>query len=238
MKLRIYAGDDDAGKLRDLYLDEQNWTIRYLVADMGGWIKNHRVLIAPIALGQPMWQEHRLPVNLTKQQISSGPTLEENAPVSRQYEIYLGNFFGWPSYWIPNTDPNRIPPMRPADPVQDPQAAEPHLRSANELKGYAIHATDGDVGHVDDLLIEPGNWIARYFIVDTRNWLPGKKVLIGTHWIEEISWPEHRVSVDLRREQIKSCPEFDPDNPPDRAYEEHVHVHYDKPPYWDREDQP
>ena len=56
---------------------------------------------------------------------------------------------------------------------------DPHLRSIEAVTGYHIHASDGEIGHVEDFLIEDADWSIRYLVVDTKNWWPGKKVLIS-----------------------------------------------------------
>ena len=76
-------------------------------------------------------------------------------------------------------------------------------------------------------------WSLRYLVVDTRNWLPGKEVLVAPRWISDISWAGLRVSVDLPRETIKQAPEFDPSQPISREYEARLHEHYGRPAYWE-----
>ena len=63
------------------------------------------------------------------------------------------------------------------------EANDVHLRSANKVTGYRIGATDGDIGHVEDFIIDDETWEIRYMVVDTQNWWPGKKVLVAPQWI-------------------------------------------------------
>jgi hypothetical protein len=77
--------------------------------------------------------------------------------------------------------------------------------------GYYIEARDGDIGHVEDLLVDEHDWAIRYIVVDTRNWLPGRKVVIATGWLERVEWATtHQIVVDLTRDQIRNSPEYDP----------------------------
>src|SRR5436305_1256813 len=78
---------------------------------------------------------------------------------------------------------------------------DPHLRSTREVTGYRISAADGDLGHVDDLLMDDESWAIRYLVVDTRNWWPGKKVLLPPPWIQRVSWIDQEVEVNLTRAQ-------------------------------------
>jgi hypothetical protein len=96
----------------------------------------------------------------------------------------------------------------------------------------ARSANDGEIGHVDDFLVDDENWTIRYVVVDTRNWWPGKKVLISPEWIRSVSWTDSRVYVDLSRDTIKNGPEYDPSTPLSREYENRLYKHYGRSQYW------
>ncbi|HET8727579.1 MAG TPA: PRC-barrel domain-containing protein, partial [Alphaproteobacteria bacterium] len=104
--------------------------------------------------------------------------------------------------------------------------------SEKEVRGYHIGARDGDIGHVEDFLVDEDGWRIRYMIVDTSNWLPGRRVVVSPGWIREVSWAERKVSVDLDRDRIENAPAFDPDRPVGRDYEERLYGHYGARPYW------
>jgi len=84
-----------------------------------------------------------------------------------------------------------------------------HLRSSNAVIGHHIKATDGDIGHLEDLLVDDYTWAIRYLIVDTSNWWGGQHVLVAPDWIKDVSWPEAKVSVDLTRQAVKDAPPYD-----------------------------
>ena len=107
-----------------------------------------------------------------------------------------------------------------------------HLRSSKAVTGYHIHATDGDIGHVQDLLVDDRTWAIRYLIVDTSNWWGGHLVLVSPHWIEAVSWPDAKVSVDLTRQAVKDAPPYDPAAQLDREKEEGMYQHYGRTGYW------
>lgn len=109
---------------------------------------------------------------------------------------------------------------------------DPTLRSVNEVDGYYIGATDGDIGHVEEFLVDEEAWAIRYVVVDTRNWWPGKKVLVSPQWILGVSWGDKQIRVDLTRERIKNSPSYEPESHVDRSYERRLFRHYDYPPYW------
>ena len=106
------------------------------------------------------------------------------------------------------------------------------LRNLSELRRYVIEARDGEIGRCHDFLFDDRHWTIRYLVVDTRNWLPGRKVLIASDWLEDVSWPDQKVYVDLKRSQVKDSPEYNPSAPVDRSYERIVYNYYGIPPYW------
>lgn len=99
------------------------------------------------------------------------------------------------------------------------------------LTGFAIAARDGDIGHVEDFVVDGEAWALRYMIVDTVNWWPGRKVLVAPRWIEDISWDSR--SVALTRNAVKTSPEYVPGVTLRRDYEDNLYRHYGFAPYWE-----
>jgi hypothetical protein len=86
---------------------------------------------------------------------------------------------------------------------------DPHLRSTRRVTGYHIHATDGEIGHVEDFIVDDENWALRYLVVDTGHWLPGRQVLISPQWIKGVNWADSCVYMDRSREAVKNSPKID-----------------------------
>jgi hypothetical protein len=99
-----------------------------------------------------------------------------------------------------------------ADPHAPDQhrAADPHLRSAREVEGYHIRAQDGSIGHVEDFILDDADWTIRHLVVDTRNWLPGRRVLLSPGSVADIRWNDREVLVHLNREEIRKSPQYEP----------------------------
>jgi PRC-barrel domain len=112
------------------------------------------------------------------------------------------------------------------------EGGDPHLRSSAIVIGYHIAATDGEIGHVEDFLVDEATWAIRYMVVDTRNWWSGTKVLVSPGWVARVDWDASKVEVNMTREQIKNSPEYDPSGPVQRDYEARLHDHYGRPGYW------
>jgi hypothetical protein len=111
--------------------------------------------------------------------------------------------------------------------------SETHLRSGRELVGDRIRASDDFVGYVEDILFDEDSWAIRYLIVHTREWLPGRRVLVAPGWVRDISWMDEVLHVDLTRSAIEKSPEFDPKQLPSREYERSLHRHYSRRGYWE-----
>jgi len=233
IKYELSAKDGKLGRCKDFLFDEEKWTIRYIVADTGKWLPGKKVLISPISFGEVDFHAHTLSVKLTQKEVEESPPLDEDAPVSRRYEQKWLQYYGWPNYWYgdslwgPTDYPVELYLERKQD--LDEELDEPedtHLRSVWEVTGYHIHAVDGDIGHVEDFIVDDKTWVIRHMIVDTRNWLPGRKVLIRPTWIQSIVWAENKVYVDVTSDAIRKSPEYDPDQPVSREYESRLHEHY------------
>ena len=233
----LQSRDGTIGTVEEFYFDDRHWTVRYLVADTGNWLTGRQVLISPYSLGPVNHGEKSIVVDLTKQQIKDSPTLDSHAPVSRHFESSYHGYYGVPNYWSGPYSWGPYPyPMRDrekwADVTPGEKAWEPDLRSTRAVTGYHVQATDGEIGHVEDFLVDPETWTIRYLIVGTRNWWPGKKVLISPQWIDRVSWRENKVFVGLSREAIKASPEYTETSFLNREYETGLHRHYNREGYW------
>jgi sporulation protein YlmC with PRC-barrel domain len=235
----LIADDGEIGRSKEFLFDDLLWTVRYLVADTGKWLFGEKVLISPISLLEPNLISRHLPVLLTKKLIEESPGLDQDAPVSRQHEIDWHKYYSWPNYWQgPYTwglmyYPRELFDKGAAKKDSKVDSGDSHLRSVKEVTGYHIMAREEEIGHVEDFIIDDQTWTIRYMVVDTRNWLPGKKVLVSTTWIESIKWEEKEVEIYLTKDIVKSSPEYDPSIPVSREYESSLFDYYDLPKYWD-----
>jgi hypothetical protein len=246
--LVIRATDGELGTVDQLYFDDETWAIRYLTVETGGWIGGRQVLISPFSVVNTDWEARRLDVALTKKQVENCPNIDTHEPVSRQHEAaYLG-YYGYPHYWGgpylwgPSYFPAGLDISRTvasellAVEIQR-ESADSHLRSTEAVTGYSIEAADGEIGHVDGFVVDYDAWAIRYIEVATRNWWPGKKVLVSPAWIERVSWADSKVYVALYQEVIKNGPEYVESMPITREYENKLYSHYGRPPYWTSEPQ-
>ncbi|MGH7390616.1 MAG: PRC-barrel domain-containing protein [Candidatus Rokuibacteriota bacterium] len=252
----IGASDGDIGRVDDVYFDDHSWTVRYFVVDTGTWLPGRKVLVSPAAIQAIDEPGQRLVTGLTRRQIEASPPIDTDKPVSRQYETQYHGHYGYPPYWagpyrwgmLPY--PGAVPLAGTYPPpaggrhsravveeiaARERESADPYLRSARAVSGYAIQATDGALGHVEDYLVDGREWAIRYLIVDPRSWWPGAHVLVSPDWVTTVDWNESKVHVDASKEAVRSAPPYRPDLAAvDRAYEARLYAHYRRPGYWDR----
>ena len=229
--------DGEIGKVNEFYFDDKHWTIRYMVADTGNWLPGRLVLISPYALVEATRKERHVEVNLTRKQIENSPSMDSDKPVSRQFEEAYYGYYRWPAYWDGPYEWGVYPDfVRDSDQWRECARGEKrwdsHLRNTGEITGYHIQGADGEIGHVDDFVIDDATWTIRYLVVDTRNWWPGKKVLVSTRWVDRVSWSESKVFVSLSLESIRQSPEYSEEALLTRDYEDRLHRHYNRQGYW------
>jgi hypothetical protein len=238
----IRALDGDIGHMHEFYFNDLDWFLRYLVVDTGGWLPARKVLLWPGVLGQPERKTQALPVRLNKEQVENSPSIHFDEPVSRQMETDLFAYYGWTPFrqsgspvselgFAPLIETNASPEVGKGE--EEGGEADPHLRSTREVIGYHIQARNGEIGHVEDLIVDDEAWFIRYLVIDTRNWLPGRKVTLAPAWVEQVNWVERKVHIDLKQETIENSPEFDPSIPVNREYEVRLYDYYGRPRYWE-----
>jgi len=240
--LAIGATDGKIGDVKDIYFDDKAWVIRYLVVDTGSWLSSRKVLISPIATGQPDWSTKLLPVSLTREQVKNSPDIDTDMPVTRQHEANYHDYYIYPYYWgdvglwglggyanVQMPDDNSSAQTRTEAHQSD---SDPHLRSCKAVVGYSIEASDGEIGHVHGMLVDDESWSIRYLVVNTSNWWFGHDVLVAPQWIKRVSWAQRCVAVDLTLDALKQAPKYDPALPLSREMEIAVFTHYGRAGYW------
>ena len=223
------------GKVRDFYFDDETWTVRYLVVDTGSWLSGRRVLILPNFLRRVDRKKQTISVSLTKEQVEESPSIDTDKPVSRQHETEYLSYYRIQPYWLASGglgfaeglyDPRLLAPLATSDTPRKKKNGDPHLRSSREVTGYRIEAHDGHVGHVEDFIVDDQTWRVHYLVVDTRDWWPGKMVLVAPAWIKKISWRSGEVSICLPRAVLRAAPEYDASRPTSGKYEQRLLGYY------------
>jgi hypothetical protein len=245
----ISASDGKIGTINDVLFDDTSWLARWLVVDTGNWLSGRKVLLPSSALGHVDATQEVCSIKLTVQKIKDSPDIATDRPVSRQMESSLYGHYGYSPYWNSGYGymggigylggygymggPGGAMPitlgMRPHEnEISDAELdrLDVHLRSIDAVTGYHIHASDGHIGHVEDFLIDDSDWSIRYLVVDTKNWWPGKTVLISPRPVAEIDWTDRVVSINLPRNKLQAGPAYDASMTIDSAFDEKFQTYY------------
>jgi hypothetical protein len=225
--LDVRARDGDGGTVHDLYFDDEDWSVCFVVVSVGRWPFDRRVLVSPPGLRVPDEEDEVLPVALSRAQLSECPEAHAHRTVAALRREERSAYQEWLPVW-----PWRVPfgarPMPPlallhmgdeggegegggTSPGMSRDRGDAHLRSMSEVIGYHIQAKDGEVGHVEDFLLCDKDWVIKYVLVDTRNWWGGRKVVVEPQWIEEFKCGESKVYLKLARGGVEGIPQYDPD---------------------------
>jgi len=213
----VRARDGEVGTLEDFIFEQSRWAVRYLVVDTGSWLGGRKVLLSPMAV-QGRWDRSGIALSVHRARVERSPDLKL-AGLERPGETALLEYYGQPVYWeganiwgmfdTPSALLSaREEPMLRRGNATGNAIAEP-LRSTEEIKGYHIQASDGEIGHVDDFLIGEDSWRIRYLLVDTSNWIGGKSVLVGTDIVETVDRERGVLRVSDSREDIRLSPAYE-----------------------------
>ncbi|WP_284943588.1 PRC-barrel domain-containing protein [Acidisoma cladoniae] len=255
----IQAKDGSLGTVSDFLFDDSTWKVRWIALDTGRWLTERKVLINPSVVISAEIGARYLNVALTKAQVEDSPDILQDRPISRQMQNNLYGYYGGDPFWGGAmfgggsrmyggsiygggmgafAAPAEAPAYLGASAVREAERGgagsddgDPHLRSVAEVTGYHVHATDGDVGHVQDVLIDNGSSGIRYLVVDTSNWWFGQHVLISPYAVKRVDWHDRYVRVDIGTEQVKSCPPWNPADAIKTEYEQRLHKYDDWPGY-------
>ena len=213
----VRARDGEVGTLDDFIFEQSRWAVRYLVIDTGSWLNGRKVLLSPMAV-VGKWDRSGIALSVRKEHVAGSPDLQL-AGLARDSETALLAHYSQPVYWeganiwgmfdTPSALLSALEEsmLRRGDATGGPIVER--LRSTEEITGYHIRASDGEIGHVDDFLIGEDSWRIRYLVVDTSNWIGGKSVLVGTDIVETVDREGGVLRVSDSREDIRSSPTYE-----------------------------
>jgi uncharacterized protein YrrD len=238
----INGTDGEIGKVEEFYFDDQISTVRYIVVKTGGWLSEKKVLISPEAFQKVEQESKIISLNLTKEKIKNSPDIATDKPVSKQQEDLIRGYYSWPGYYgngingqmglgmwgYPLVEVRETDKELMQSKTEAQSNDKPHLRSTKEVTGYDINALDGDIGKVEDFIIDDVTWKIHYLVVETGNWFSGKKVIISPHWIKDVQWQEQKVTINHLLDEVKNSPEYDSSQPIDDSYQHILNDYYKK----------
>lgn len=229
----LEAKDGRIGTLRNFLFEDNNWNIRYLVVDTGSIFPGPKVLVSPRKIKEIDWPKRSIELDMDIDEIKESPSLDSKKPVSKEMAEEFRKNTAWPVFWIPvSSRESFVEEAASNEPVHledqsipNEESNIPHLRSLAEVAGYQIQAKDDTLGNIKDFIVEDGlNWEIKELVIYTRNWIPGKSVLVPASKVEKVLWREKKVYLDMTSEKIEGSKEYSSDEP---VNSKHVKVYYD-----------
>ncbi|SFJ81749.1 PRC-barrel domain-containing protein [Halobacillus dabanensis] len=233
----IHATDDELGKVDAFLFDDENWAIRYLVADTRKWLPGRKVLLSPISIQNINHQADHISFSLTKEQVKNSPDIDADQPVSRAQEVRMNQYFGWGNYWGapgvwgPGFYPYELA-QQEFNEMTEEEAEVSQVRKTSEVIGYRVFTYNGEAGEIDSFLIDDKTWKIRYVVIRSKIEGEEKFLLVSTDWITDVRWADESLHISVEKESLVKAPAYHPDLTIDRDYEESVFKAFNKPPYW------
>lgn len=201
----------EEGKIIELYFDDETMTVRYLLIQTGHWPLRRNALIPIEAIASFNWNHKSFSVNLTQEQILTSPDIDTTKPISSLQEDELLNHYPGKDYsatGIPGIHGTGSKKWNGSAFTRN-YKGQTRLRSTQEVTGYHIYAIDGEVGVVDDFIVDDHTWRLQSVVVSIERWMQGKKVIIPPQSVSEINWEHSKVFVNLSEIAIKNCPAYE-----------------------------
>jgi sporulation protein YlmC with PRC-barrel domain len=238
---KLQASDGHLGRVKDVHFDDTSWAVRYILVDSGGWLVGRQIVLAPQVLGEPDPNSRQMSVALGRQRIEDSPVIMRERGLTLGEQRLLAEYYDWslpPAQRREAAAPPSVADSggRPARTLLQSQQAEQldaHLKSLREMIGYHVRARGVDVGHIEDVLVQTDGWLLRYLVVDTRNLVPGKKVLVSPAWVPRVEWSGGVVDVDLPAGALKDGPAYDASQIVSPEYEKKLFDHYGGDRCWE-----
>ena len=177
------------GRIEELCFDDRSWIVRYLVVDVGRWLKNRKVLISPVALRGLDWRNDCIRVEATREQIEKSPDASTDLPVARALELRFQRDYGWGMMW-----PEAFIGSRNDSASDEGRPYDPHLRSTKILAGATLVGGDSEaLGNIGDFVVDPETWRIEFVAAEGNKF---RTVLVVPSAIHEIDVTRREIRLD------------------------------------------
>lgn len=226
----LIAKHEKAGTVVDVLFDDVAWKVWWLVVETGSWLAQRRVVVHPGAIEQIDHRAKTIVVGLTRTQIEASPHVPPDATTSRETGGLFHDHYKMNHHWGNSCSGDNWPPaslvssplvggtyVRDASAGRPwPTGGDPSLRSITSVTGWHMHATDGAIGHLADLLADDGHWDISDLVVSTRNWWPGQQVLVPPDQVLSLQCADKDIHLKIGRQQVRNSPSWEPNLATDR----------------------
>lgn len=208
---QLKAFDGLIGQARDLYVAQDNWTVRFLIARFGSWFSDRFVLLPGFFVDCIQPERNWISVAMTKLQIRHAASLESKHYLfSGQHRLNGGPKAKELAGSVSGS--TATPGLAPLDGDRSGQPAEgeaPRFISCEELtSGYTLHAIDGKVGSIADVIIDDDEWRLRYLVVQTGVLFSRRLMLLSVRSVDSMSVAKREIQINWMRSSIEEGPDY------------------------------
>ncbi len=195
----VMTSDISIGHVSDLLIEEDVWIVRYLVVDLISILPNRQFLISPQAIRHFDFSNNRLLTNLASNQVLKSDPDNQHESISRRHEKTLVEYYGWPLYWLGRAaqfSPQSLEKMAKDDIRENiDDHSSSRLRSAIEMCGYQLRATDEPAGLIHDFNIDEDSWKLKSLISAEDSWKSNQTFVASTDQIHEVNWSNRAINL-------------------------------------------
>ncbi|GIO21593.1 PRC-barrel domain-containing protein [Oceanobacillus sp. J11TS1] len=218
--LNIYALDGEIGKIKDLYFNDE-WQLRFIIVDTRKWLPSKKVLL-PFHVKQEInMNEGYMKVDRDKETIRESPKVPENDNLISSYQEAVVDYFGWNSYKENAVLDSDHGPMKtsendaanqsvvPPEPdLEAPEKQMDNLRSIDEFITFRVHAKDGKIGTIDNVILTEGGKIQYLVVNSNESYVENNLYLYRTDQVTSVDWFEKDVYIDDSVEGFEQATPF------------------------------
>ncbi len=236
---RVRGTDGEIGRFTDVCFPDNEWLVRYVVVAMEDL--GREALLLSTYLGRLNRGAHILSAETRREQVANTPPFDRAEPITRQEEKKLHDLYGWPIYWW--EEEHDIAPIgglwdEERTPEQSAESAagaeaeteiEPEgtqlLFAGDLVEVYGIQAEGGEVGTLQDIIVDDETWMIPYLVV---NLAEAQRVLLATDYVDTIDLGTRDVYVSLPRDVILAGPAVSAEEPITPALVQSLREYYDQ----------
>lgn len=233
--LNIHATDGEIGKIKDLYFND-NWEIRFFIVDTRKWLPGKKVLLPFHVREEINIEEGYIRVDRDKETIREGPKVPEDDNFVSAYQETVLDYFGWNSYkdsavldsdhgpvtTAGSSEPNHRGSVPPEPDLAAPEKQTDNLRSLEEFMEFKVHAKDGKIGIVDNVILTEKGEIQYLVVNSNESYVENNLYLYRTDQVTSVDWFEKDLYLDDSVEGLDQVTPF--------RNEEEVFRHLHQPP--------
>lgn len=203
---KLETRNGSIGKFSTIHFDDESWNLRYIVADIGNFLKQDRVLLLPTSIYDISFTDEIISVNLSKEDVEKSPHFDDDPPVSKQYD-FLVQKYQKTSYIVEPWSGSVYPILLP-DPKQkmdlEEEIGDKHLYCCKVVSSYSAIAKDKRDGHVEDFIFDDKTWQITHVLLDINDWMPGGKRIISVDHIDHIDSISKEIVFKLSAQEIEN----------------------------------